>query len=293
MAKIGFVGLGQMGNAMARNLMKAGHDLHVFDISQSAVDAMVDVGATAAKTAKDAAIGSDVVFSILPVGAIVEQAVLGADGIAMGLSKDAIFVDMSTILPDETRAIGARLASMGLTMVEAPVGRTSDHAIAGTVTFMVGGDAADIERITPYLNAMGEAITHCGPLGAGGIVKLVNNYISSVSNLVTAEGMALGLAAGVDQDVLVDVISKTPAGRGHIGTSWPARALVDDPSPTFQLDLARKDIGLALSAAAAVKVPMATGSVAREIYSIASAAGRGGDDWTTGIYRTVKSLAAI
>ncbi len=293
MAKIGFVGLGQMGNAMARNLMKAGHDLHVFDISQSAVDAMVDVGATAAKTAKDAAIGSDVVFSILPVGAIVEQAVFGADGIAMGLSKDAIFVDMSTILPDETRAIGGRLAGMGLTMVEAPVGRTSDHAIAGTVTFMVGGDAADIERITPYLNAMGEAITHCGPLGAGGIVKLVNNYISSVSNLVTAEGMALGLAAGVDQDVLVDVISKTPAGRGHIGTSWPARALVDDPSPTFQLDLARKDIGLALSAAAAVKVPMATGSVAREIYSIASAAGRGGDDWTTGIYRTVKSLAAI
>jgi 4-hydroxybutyrate dehydrogenase/sulfolactaldehyde 3-reductase len=282
-----------MGNAMARNLMKAGHDLHVFDISQSAVDAMVDVGATAAKTAKDAAIGSDVVFSILPVGAIVEQAVFGADGIAMGLSKDAIFVDMSTILPDETRAIGGRLAGMGLTMVEAPVGRTSDHAIAGTVTFMVGGDAADIERITPYLNAMGEAITHCGPLGAGGIVKLVNNYISSVSNLVTAEGMALGLAAGVDQDVLVDVISKTPAGRGHIGTSWPARALVDDPSPTFQLDLARKDIGLALSAAAAVKVPMATGSVAREIYSIASAAGRGGDDWTTGIYRTVKSLAAI
>lgn len=293
MAKIGFVGLGQMGNAMARNLMKAGHDLHVFDISQSAVDAMVDVGATAAKTAKDAAIGSDVVFSILPVGAIVEQAVFGADGIAMGLSKDAIFVDMSTILPVETRAIGGRLAGMGLTMVEAPVGRTSDHAIAGTVTFMVGGDAADIERITPYLNAMGEAITHCGPLGAGGIVKLVNNYISSVSNLVTAEGMALGLAAGVDQDVLVDVISKTPAGRGHIGTSWPARALVDDPSPTFQLDLARKDIGLALSAAAAVKVPMATGSVAREIYSIASAAGRGGDDWTTGIYRTVKSLAAI
>ena len=293
MAKIGFVGLGQMGNAMARNLMKAGHDLHVFDISQSAVDAMVDVGATAAKTAKDAAIGSDVVFSILPVGAIVEQAVFGADGIAMGLSKDAIFVDMSTILPDETRAIGGRLAGMGLTMVEAPVGRTSDHAIAGTVTFMVGGDAADIERITPYLNAMGEAITHCGPLGAGGIVKLVNNYISSVSNLVTAEGMALGLAAGVDQDVLVDVISKTPAGRGHIGTSWPARALVDDPSPTFQLDLARKDIGLALYAAAAVKVPMATGSVAREIYSIASAAGRGGDDWTTGIYRTVKSLAAI
>lgn len=293
MAKIGFVGLGQMGNAMARNLMKAGHDLHVFDISQSAVDAMVDVGATAAKTAKDAAIGSDVVFSILPVGAIVEQAVFGADGIAMGLSKDAIFVDMSTILPDETRAIGGRLAGMGLTMVEAPVGRTSDHAIAGTVTFMVGGDAADIERITPYLNAMGEAITHCGPLGAGGIVKLVNNYISSVSNLVTAEGMALGLAAGVDQDVLVDVISKTPAGRGHIGTSWPARALVDDTSPTFQLDLARKDIGLALSAAAAVKVPMATGSVAREIYSIASAAGRGGDDWTTGIYRTVKSLAAI
>ena len=290
MAKVGFVGLGQMGSAFSRNLIKGGHDLTVFDISRSAVQAIVDAGAKAAVSAKAAAESAEVVFTILPVGANVEQAVFGPDGIAEGISKEALFVDMSTILPDEIRAIGARLKKQGIAMVDAPVGRTSAHAVAGTSTFMVGGDKADVARVTPFLECMGQKITHCGPLGAGAVVKLVNNYISAVSNLVTAEGMALGLAAGVSQDTMVEVISQTPAGLGHITTAWPAKALVDDPSPAFMLDLARKDIGLALTAAASAKVPMSTGAVAREIYNIASAAGRGEEDWTTGIYRTLKEL---
>ncbi len=291
MAKIGFVGLGQMGGAFSRNLVKAGHDLTVYDRSEEAVQRLVEAGATAAANGREAADGAEVVFTILPIGAIVDQAVHGQDGIAEGLSGDAIVVDMSTILPDETRSIGARLAEKGFAMVDAPVGRTSAHAEAGTSTFMVGGDEADVARILPFLEVMGEAITHCGPLGAGSVVKLVNNYISAVCNLVTAEGLAYGLAAGASQDTMVEVISQTPAGLGHITTAWPAKALVDDPSPAFQLDLARKDIGLALTAAAAAKVPMATGSVAREIYNVASAAGHGQEDWTTGIYRTVKDLA--
>lgn len=291
MATIGFVGLGQMGSAMSRNLMKGGHDLKVFDLSETAVQRLVQSGAEAATSAKDAATGADIVFTILPVGSIVEQVVFGPEGIAEGISTAALFVDMSTILPDQTREFGRRLAERGIAMVDAPVGRTSDHALAGTVTFMVGGEQADVERATPYLECMGCMITHCGSLGAGAVVKLVNNYISSVCNLVTAEGLAFGLAAGVDQETMVKVISNTPAGLGHITTTWPARALVDDPSPTFTLDLARKDIGLALSAAADARVPMPAGSVAREIYSIASAAGHGTEDWTTGIYRTVKNLA--
>ncbi len=291
MAKIGFVGLGQMGSGMSRNLMKGGHDLKVYDLSETAVQSLVDDGAQAATSAKAAADGADVVFTMLPVGAIVEKAVFGPDGIAEGMSTDAVLVDMSTILPDETRAIGKRLAKRGITMVDAPVGRTSAHAVAGTSTFMVGGDKEDVARIMPYLECMGEAITHCGPLGAGAVVKLVNNYISAVTNLVTAEGLAFGLAAGAEQDTMVEVISKTPAGLGHITTAWPGKALDDNPSPAFMLDLARKDIGLALTAAASAKVPMATGSVAREIYNVASAAGHGHEDWTTGIYRTVKDLA--
>jgi 4-hydroxybutyrate dehydrogenase/sulfolactaldehyde 3-reductase len=165
--------------------------------------------------------------------------------------------------------------------------------VNGKSTFMVGGKKQDVERITPFLECMGEAITYCGDLGAGAVVKLVNNYISAVSNLVTAEGLALGLKSGVSQEVMVEVISKTPAGLGHITTAWPEKALSDNASPAFMLDLARKDIGLALTAGASCKVPLSTGSVAREFYNVASAAGHGEEDWTTGIYRTIKTLSKI
>jgi len=282
-----------MGSAMCPHLIKNGHQVTVYDVSQEAISALEKQGAKGAKSPKEAAQGCDAIFAILPIGAIVEKVVLGPDGIADGMSNNAIFVDMSTILPDETRQIGKRLADRGFSMVDAPVGRTSAHAVNGKSTFMVGGQKQDIDRVVPFLECMGEAITYCGELGSGSVVKLVNNYISAVSNLVTAEGLALGLKSGVSQDVMVEVISKTPAGLGHITTAWPEKALCDNPLPAFMLDLARKDIGLALTAGASSKVPLSTGSVAREVYNIASAAGHGEEDWTTGIYRTVKSLSKI
>ncbi|MGA0947610.1 MAG: NAD(P)-binding domain-containing protein [Candidatus Puniceispirillaceae bacterium] len=293
MAKIGFVGLGQMGSAMCPHLIKNGHHVTVYDVSQEAVAALEKQGAKGAKSPKEAAQGCEAIFAILPIGSIVEKVVFGPDGIADGMSGNAIFVDMSTILPDETRQIGKRLVDRGFSMVDAPVGRTSAHAVNGKSTFMVGGKKQDIDRVVPFLECMGEAITYCGELGSGSVVKLVNNYISAVSNLVTAEGLALGLKSGVSQDVMVEVISKTPAGLGHITTAWPEKALCDNPLPAFMLDLARKDIGLALTAGASSKVPLSTGSVAREVYNIASAAGRGEEDWTTGIYRTLKNLSKI
>jgi 4-hydroxybutyrate dehydrogenase/sulfolactaldehyde 3-reductase len=293
MAKIGFVGLGQMGSAMCPHLIKNGHHVTVYDVSQEAVAALEKQGAKGAESPKEAAQGCEAIFAILPIGSIVEKVVFGPDGIADGMSGNAIFVDMSTILPDETRQIGKRLVDRGFSMVDAPVGRTSAHAVNGKSTFMVGGKKQDIDRVVPFLECMGEAITYCGDLGSGSVVKLVNNYISAVSNLVTAEGLALGLKSGVSQDVMVEVISKTPAGLGHITTAWPEKALCDNPLPAFMLDLARKDIGLALRAGASSKVPLSTGSVAREVYNIASAAGRGEEDWTTGIYRTLKNLSKI
>jgi 4-hydroxybutyrate dehydrogenase/sulfolactaldehyde 3-reductase len=293
MAKIGFVGLGQMGSAMCPHLIKNGHHVTVYDVSQEAVAALEKQGAKGAESPKEAAQGCEAIFAILPIGSIVEKVVFGPDGIADGMSGNAIFVDMSTILPDETRQIGKRLVDRGFSMVDAPVGRTSAHAVNGKSTFMVGGKKQDIDRVVPFLECMGEAITYCGDLGSGSVVKLVNNYISAVSNLVTAEGLALGLKSGVSQDVMVEVISKTPAGLGHITTAWPEKALCDNPLPAFMLDLARKDIGLALTAGASSKVPLSTGSVAREVYNIASAAGRGEEDWTTGIYRTLKNLSKI
>ena len=293
MAKIGFVGIGQMGRAMCPHLIKNGHNVTVYDISKDAVKPLEQAGAKVANSPKQAAKSAEVIFSILPIGSIVEQVVFGPDGIADGMSNDSIFVDMSTILPSETRSIGKRLAERGLTMVDAPVGRTSAHALDGKSTFMVGGKKHDVERVTPFLECMGEAITQCGDLGSGAVVKLVNNYITAVSNLVIAEGFALGLKSGVSQEVMVEVVSKTPAGLGHVTTTWPDKALSDNASPAFMLDLARKDIGLALAAGGACKIPLSTGSVAREFYNLASAAGHGEEDWTTGIYRTMKDLSKI
>ena len=166
MANIGFVGLGQMGGAMSRNLIKDGHSLKVFDVNTDAVAQLVAEGAAAASSGKDAASGAEVVFTMLPIGAIVEQAVFGADGIAEGMAKDAILIDMSTILPDETRAIGGRLAEMGIAMVDAPVGRTSAHAAAGTSTFMVGGEEADVQKVMPRDKVQQEK-HHAGPKQRG------------------------------------------------------------------------------------------------------------------------------
>ena len=293
MQKIGFVGLGQMGGAMSRNLIKAGHALRVYDLDPRAVAAVVEAGAEAATSPAAAAKEAEVVFTMLPVGAVVEAACFGEHGIAEGIAAGAVVVDMSTILPAETQRIGARLAEKGVAMVDAPVGRTSAHAVAGTSTFMVGGEPAAIERVRPLLMAMGEQVTVCGPLGAGATMKLVNNYISAVVNLATAEGLAMGQKAGLGLDVMAEVLSHTPAGRGHITTTWPQKALKDDPSPAFMLDLATKDLGLAVELAAALKVPLATGAVSRQLYQVAQARGHGRDDWTTGVFRTLKALGGV
>lgn len=293
MADIGFIGLGQMGGAMSRNLVEAGHRLRVYDIDAGAVAAIVAVGAEAAASPAAAARDAEFVITMLQVGPIVEAVVFGGNGVVESISKGALFIEMSTILPEETQRIGARLAERGVAMIDAPVGRTSAHAAAGTSTFMVGGAAADIARARPLLDVLGESITHCGPLGAGAMVKLVNNYISAVVNLATAEGLALAEAAGIDWNVVAEVIGQTPAGQGHIRTTWPGKALADDPTPAFMLDLAYKDIGLALEAGARLNVPLATGAAGRQIYAIARSQGRGRDDWTTGIFRTVRALAGL
>ena len=293
MARIGFTGLGQMGRPMSRNLVRAGHHVRVFDIDANAVAALAAEGAEAAESPADAARDAEFVFTMLPVGTIVEQAVFGEKGIVEGISPESLYVDMSTILPAETKAIGARLADRGIAMIDAPVGRTSAHAETGTLAFMVGGADADIERARPLLEVMGETVTKCGPLGSAATVKLVNNYISIVSNLVMAEGFAMAQAAGVSADALVQVLGNTPAGRGHIQTTWPDKALKNDPSPAFMLDLAHKDLGLALDMAARLNVPAAAGAAGHQIYSLARAQGRGGDDWTTGILRTLRALSGL
>ncbi len=291
MATVGFIGLGQMGSGMSRNIMKGGHDLQVFDLNAETVAAVAADGAKACATAAEAGDGADFVVTSLPIGANVEAAMFGEDSAAAAMPKGSILIDMSTISPEETKKISARLQSMGLSMVDAPVGRSSAHAKEGKSVFMVGGEKDDVARAEPILMCMGEAVTHCGPVGAGALLKLVNNYMSAMINLVTAEGMTLALRGGIDQDVAYEVLSKTPAGCGQLTTLWPNLALKDVIDPVFMLDLAHKDLGLALEVGSQYNVPLTSGGAGHAIYGIARTQGRGRHDWTTAMYHTVRKLS--
>lgn len=290
MTTIGFIGLGQMGAAMSRNLLKGGFALRAYDISRAAVDALARDGAMAVASPKEAAAGADLVITMVPNGPDVEAVVFGADGIAEAIGKQALYIDMSTILPATTDRVGERLAARGIAMVDAPVGRTSTAAIAGKLLIMAGGKKEDIERARPAFERMGDTIIHCGPLGAGSRLKLVNNYLSIVCNVATAEALTLAEANGLDTDLVVEVLRGTTAGRGHLNTTYPAKVLKGDVTPEFMLDLAYKDLGLALEAAAAINVPLATGAAARQIYALARTQGRGRQDWTA-MLRAMRVLA--
>lgn len=292
MKRIGFVGTGVMGLPMARNVIKGGFEVAAFDINPEALQTIRQDGGLVADSAKDAAAGADIVVTMLPNGDHVLEAVLGENGALEGMQEGAVMVDMSTILPTVTDEISQRLAATGRRLVDAPVGRTSRHAEEGKLLIMAGGEADDIQAVRPLLECMGDTIIHCGPVGSGARMKLINNYMSIACNAVTAEALTLAERSGVDRDLAIEVMMGTPAGQGHLTTTYPAKVLQGDVTPGFMVDLAHKDMGLALDFAAAMKMPMPMGATARQIYTSAQVQGRGRDDWTA-ILETVRSLAGL
>lgn len=278
--KVGFIGLGLMGGGMTKNLVNKGVPVKGFDLDREAVARLVSEGGTAAYSAADAADGVDVVFTMLPNSPHVEGAVFGEKGILATLKPGALYVDCSTITPEMTDSIGKRLKARGFSMVDAPVGRTSADAWTGTLIFMVGGEKEDVARITPLLEKMGEIIYHCGPLGMGIRAKIVNNYMSTVLNVLTAETLSLAEAFGLDLETATNVMRGTPAGRSHLLTTYPNKVLKGDVSPAFPVDLADKDLGIALEAASKYRLPLPAGAAARQMYSYAGAKGYGRKDWT-------------
>ena len=280
MATIGFIGLGQMGSPMAANLIKGGHSLKVFDISADAVQKLVDQGATAATSPAEAALDSEFIITMLPNGTLVKSVVFGADSITTTMSKDALLIDMSTIHPFETDALVKEMAEKGFDMMEAPVGRTSDHAIKGELLIMAGGSKEQIAKAQPLFDCMGSETVDTGGAGNGIRVKIINNYMSIALNALSAEAATLAEAIGLEFDTAMKVMSGTPAGKGHFTTTWPGKVLAGNLDPAFMIDLAHKDLGIALDLANQVHVPMPCGAASRELYSIAKAAGRGRQDWT-------------
>lgn len=292
MAVIAFIGLGQMGAPMASNLLKQGHQLSVFDVNADAVQLLVEKGAQPARSPAQAAEGAEFVITMLPNGDLVRSVLLGEKGVCERLSPQALVIDMSTIHPLQTDKLIADLRAKGFSMMDVPVGRTSDHAVAGTLLLLAGGTPDQVERATPVLMAMGNELINAGGPGMGIRVKLINNYMSIALNALSAEAAVLCEALGLSFDVALQVMSGTPAGKGHFTTSWPNKVLKGDLSPAFMIDLAHKDLGIALDVANQLHVPMPLGAASREVYNQARAAGRGREDWTA-ILEQVRTSAGL
>jgi 4-hydroxybutyrate dehydrogenase/sulfolactaldehyde 3-reductase len=187
---------------------------------------------------------------------------------------------MSTIAPAVTDRVARRMADRGIAMVDAPVGRQQQHAVAGKLLIMAGGTPEAVDRARPLLEEMGDTIHYCGPVGSGARMKVVNNFLSIALNVLTAETLTLAERSGLDPELARKVMLGTAAGQGHLGGTYPAKVLQGDLSPGFMIDLAHKDLGLALELAESLGLEVGTGGAALGAYAAARAAGRGRQDWT-------------
>ena len=277
---IGFIGLGRMGRPMASNLCRKGYDLIVHDVNPSPVGDLVALKARSGGGTAAVASESDVVFTMLPNSAIVEEIVLGVDGVLAHAKAGTLIVDMSTIDPLVTDRLAQASIDRGCTFADAPVGRLASHADRGECLFMVGASDADFARVKPLFEAMGTTIHHCGAPGAGMRTKLVNNYLAIVSCQLNAEALALCQRFGLSLPQTLDVLYGTTATNGQLKIAWPAKVLAGDTVPGFTIDLAHKDLTLILEAANAAQVPMAVGAAAREAFSAARSRGYGDQDFS-------------
>jgi 3-hydroxyisobutyrate dehydrogenase len=284
--KIGFVGLGHMGAPMARNLLKAGHSLVVYDVVQRNVDALKAAGASAAQSAARAADKAELVITMLPSSPHVKTVYLGNDGVLAGVAPGVALIDSSTIDPHTAREVAVLAAQHGNPMADAPVSGGTGGAEAGTLTFMVGGDAGVFERIAPVLRHMGKNIVHCGESGTGQVAKICNNLLLGISMIGVSEAMNLGAALGIDAKVLAGIIN-TSSGRCWSSDTYNPYPGVMENVPAargytggFGADLMLKDLGLAVDAAKLSKQPVVLGALAQQLYQMFSAQGAGGQDFS-------------
>jgi 3-hydroxyisobutyrate dehydrogenase len=287
MTRIAFIGLGHMGAPMAMNLLKAGHQLTVFDLVPAAVRAAVDAGATAASTAQEAVKDVEVVVSMLPASKHVEGLYLGESGLVSHIAAGTLILECSTIAPESARKVAQAARSKSLRMIDAPVSGGTGGAVAGTLTFIVGGQAEDLEAARPYLEKMGKNIFHAGEAGAGQVAKICNNMLLGILMAGTSEALALGVANGLDPKTLSDIIAKS-SGRNwatELYNPWPG---VMEQAPAsknyaggFGVDLMLKDLGLAAESALNSRASVPLGELARNLYSMHSAQGNGGLDFSS------------
>lgn len=289
--RIGFVGLGTMGGAMAANVARAGFPVTAWNRTAGRADHLSELGVAFAASPAAVAAGSDLVVTIVSDTPDVEAVLFGPGGVAEGAAVGSLVVDMSTISPSATRDFAARLAERGVAMLDAPVSGGSEGARKGTLSIFVGGEAADLERARPALAAMGTTITHVGPIGSGQAVKAVNQVILAGTYLGVAEGIVLAIKAGLDVEQVVAALS------GGAAQSWvlanrSGRMLDNDYPLGFKVALHRKDLGIALALARETGTALPVSALCEQLE--AGLIGRGhADDDMSAVARAIRGLSGL
>ena len=297
MAKIGFIGTGNMGGPMARNLLKAGHTIKAFDTMPAAVERLVAAGAIAAPSVAEAVTDVDVVVSMLPAGRHVSSVYTGAKGVLAHARPGTLLIDSSTIDVETARDVIAKAKAAGFPMIDAPVSGGTAGAEAGTLTFMIGGAEADVAAAMPYLEKMGKTLVRAGEAGAGQAAKICNNMILGISMIAVSEAFALAEKLGLDAKSLFEISSKSSGQCWSLTSYCPVPGLVPtspanrDYQAGFSVDMMLKDLKLSQGAARAVKAETPLGAEATALYAEFANAGNGPMDFS-GIIKMMRSYAA-
>jgi 3-hydroxyisobutyrate dehydrogenase len=282
---IGFIGLGIMGQGMANNLLKAGFDINVWNRTPGRMDPFCAAGARCCSSPADVAARSDIIITCVSDTADVEEVILRENGVIYGAKEGDLVIDMSTISPETTRYISGTLAQKGVHMLDAPISGGSEGAAKGTLSIMIGGDAAQVERALPVFQAMGKTITHVGESGAGQTVKLVNQILVVITMLGVSEALLFAQAGGLDLQKTLDAVSQGAAGSWALSNRGP-QMIARDWQPGFTIDLQQKDVRLVLEAADQLGVPALGTGIIFQLYRTLQQQGLGGD----GNHALVKAL---
>ncbi|MEK7700940.1 MAG: 3-hydroxyisobutyrate dehydrogenase [candidate division NC10 bacterium] len=291
--KIGFVGTGTMGQPMLSNLLKKGHSVVAYDIVAVMLEGAVKRGATRAGSAAEAAKASEAVITMLPSSSHVEAAYLGTGGVLDGIGSGRLCIDMSTADPTASRRVAEAAKKRGVRFIDAPVSGGVPRAEDGTLAIMVGGEARDFEEAKPVLACLGANIIHVGPVGSGEVAKICNNLIAGVAAVAVSEAFRIAEGFGVDPKILTDVIAKSSGNTWVMEHAHPVPGLVPkapanrDYAPGFMTDLMAKDLGLAVSAARDLRVPVFVAPAAQQLLRLASSQGLGRKDFSV-VYEFLK-----
>jgi 2-hydroxy-3-oxopropionate reductase len=289
--KIGFIGLGIMGKPMARNLMKAGYSLVVYNRTTSKVQELVHAGAQQAGSPKEVAENSHIIITMVSDSPEVEEAILGPKGVIEGLKAGSVVIDMSSISPVVTQGIAVELSKKGATMLDAPVSGGETGAINGTLSIMVGGDEEVFNEVRPVLEKMGKSVVRVGRIGAGGFTKLSNQIIVAAALQAISEALVLAQKAGVDIQLVYEAIRGGMAGGRTLDMKIPT-LIQRNFEPGFKMDLHIKDLKNALLAGKSLGVALPSTGLIHELFAACSAQGKGQKDHSV-IYTLVEQLAGL